>query len=251
MRLDPTVPLRLRQVANEATASRQSARALVPDYPVLVGRVFANPTVPTSTGTFFSLNPVDVTGAEAEGGTGALSVDTSRSFLVYVVGSKAPVAGDLLICRFVGHRWVASRMGGKSGGVTVPGCPCQTSPTTLTMSSSEPDSNNQILQSATLQYGTTPLELAALGLSAASYLSTTTFTDTATGDQFWYYLSCFLGYYALTRLYAESAYGSPYRDIVIYRWLIGASGNSCEPFLLANGTIFPGGDPSCVVTISE
>jgi hypothetical protein len=89
-----------------------------------------------------------------------------------------------------------------------------------------------------------------LALGASSYLSTTTFTDLSTGDQFWYYLTCFLGYYVLTRVYAVSAFGSPYRDVVRYRWLIGYQGNSCQPFLLANGQIFQGGDPTCVVTIT-
>jgi hypothetical protein len=250
---DPSVGLRLRQSGADDAAARQRASSLVPAYPALVGRVFGNPSVPTTPGTFFSVHPVDVSGAEAESGTGVLSADTSRSFLVYVVGSQAPAAGDNLVCRFVGHRWVAERMKGGGHGpvVTIPGCPCQAIPTTLTMTSSAPLSNNQILQSATLQWGPTPPGLSPLGIGSSSFLSTTTFTDITTGDQFWYNLYCSLGYYVVTRVYAVSQYGSPYRDVVRYKWLIGFGGNTCQPFMLINGQIFPGGDPTCVVTITQ
>ena len=119
------------------------------------------------------------------------------------------------------------------------------------MTSSAPASNNHILQSAVLVYGPTPSALSALGIGQSAYLSTATFTDFSTGDQFWYYLSCYLGYYILTRVYATSLYGSPYHDMIRYRWPISDPGNSCSPFLLAHGQIFSGGDPSCVVTVSK
>jgi hypothetical protein len=134
--------------------------------------------------------------------------------------------------------------------VHIEGCPCTESCATIYMVSSNPNSNNHILQSATLVYGPTPAGLLPLAIGESSYLSTTTFTDFSTGDQFYYYLSCYLGYYVLTRVYAVSLYGSPYRDATRYRWAAGYPGNSCSPFALNNGQVFSGGDPSCVVTIS-
>jgi hypothetical protein len=90
-----------------------------------------------------------------------------------------------------------------------------------------------------------------LAIGANSYLSTASFTDTSTGDQFWYHFNCYVGYYALTRVYVTSQYGSPYRDLIRYRWPIGTGGNSCKPFLMAYGQLYLGGDPACVVTVSE
>ncbi|HSQ57467.1 MAG TPA: hypothetical protein VLM40_17225, partial [Gemmata sp.] len=78
-------------------------------FPAMVGQVFADPKVPTTTNVYFSVHPVEVYGNEAEGGAGSLTVDGTRSLLVYVVGAVTPVAGDILVCRFVGNRWVASR----------------------------------------------------------------------------------------------------------------------------------------------
>ena len=88
-------------------------------------------------------------------------------------------------------------------------------------------------------------------LGASSYLSTRTFTDNATNDQFWYYFTCYFNYYILTRVYVTSAYGSPYRDQIRYRWLVGLSGNTCSPFLLSKGAVYAGGDSSCVVTLTQ
>jgi hypothetical protein len=230
---------------------RQRCVGLVSAFPAVVGCVIANPSLPTASGQFVSVQPVDVLGVEAESASGALSVDTSRTFLTYLVGSSPPTVGDYLICHFVGNRWVASRTGGDNSVVVIPGCPCATSPVTLYMTSSSNASNDHILQSAVLVYGPSPSALSALGIGQSAYLSTVTFTDFSTGDQFWYYLSCYLGYYILTRVYATSLYGSPYRDMTRYRWPISDPSNSCNPFLLAHGQIFSGGDPSCVVTVSK
>ena len=79
--------------------------------PAFVGRVFAKGAIPTTTKVFFAVNPVAILGTEAESKPGVLTVDSSTTVLVYVLGTKAPVAGDHLICRFVGYRWVAERFG--------------------------------------------------------------------------------------------------------------------------------------------
>jgi hypothetical protein len=222
-------------------------------FPTIVGQVFGNPTVPTAVGQYYSVHAVDVWGKEAEGSAASLSVDTSRAFLVDVIGPKPAVAGDYLICRFVGHRWVADRMGGKgqSVSISIPGCPCSQSPATITMTSSKPSSNNQIFQSAVLQYGPTPSALLPVVLTSSSYLSTATFSDPILNVPFFYFLTCTINSYVLTRVYPSSPFGSPFRDSVRYKWVPGFPGNTCAPFLMTNGQIFLGGDPSCVVTLSQ
>ena len=219
-------------------------------YPALVGRVFANPKVPTSTGSYFSVHPVSVSGFEAESNAGILTADSSRSLLVYVVGSKAPLAGEDLVCRFVGNRWVAERSGKTSDKITVPGCPCLV-PLSLHMSVIHPEANFGMFQDATLSYITVPPELAPLALGTKAYISTTTFHDAITFDRFWYRFYCSGGFSCISRIYAVSIYGSPFADSIRYRWLAGQPGNTCIPFLMTNGRIFPGGDPTSVVSLSE
>jgi hypothetical protein len=251
MTSDLLAQIRDRQDGTEQTIGRQRGWLLVPSYPVLVGCVIGNSSIPAKVGTYVAAHPVDVLGTEAESALGVLFVDVSRTFLTYIVGSSPPMAGDYLICRFVGNRWVAARMSAtQSTGVVIPGCPCGSSPSIIHMSSSNPSSNNHMFQTAVLTYGPTPASLLTLGLGSNSYLSTTTFPDLTTGDQFRYNLSCYNGFYVLTRVYDTSVYGSPYRDMIRYFWPMGYMGNTCKPFLLARGQMYTGGDPSCVVTIS-
>lgn len=232
------------------SSRRELPPGLLSEYPSLVGRVFGNPAVPTNTNVFVTINPVDVLGADTEGAVGTLTVDGTRSLLVFLVGSKPVTAGDFVICRFLGNRWVAERLGKSISGISLAGCPCTSVPTTLTMTSSKPTSNNHIFQNATFVYAPPPSSLATLNLGANCFLSTQQFKDYSTNDQFWYYFGCFQGFYIITRVYAVSTYASPYRDQIRYRWLAGTSGNTCSPFLLSKGTIFSGGDATCVVTIS-
>ena len=64
-------------------------------------------------------------------------------------------------------------------------------------------------------------------------------------------MSCDTVFFRLSRVYEPTDFGPAYHDSAIYNWQIGASGNSCSPFLLSIGNIYPGGDNRCVVTISE
>ena len=189
--------------------------------------------------------------ADTEGSTPTFGMDGANEFAT-LIGPGTPNTGDYVLVERTDYRWVTEHPNATTHGgrVVILGCPCPTSPITLTMTSSAPASNNHILQSATLTYGPTPAALAALGIGQSAYLSTATFTDFSTGDQFWYYLSCYLGYYILTRVYATSLYGSPYHDMIRYRWPISDPTNSCNPFALNTGQIFSGGDPSCVVTVT-
>ena len=249
---DPYKALRARHDGTAIDAVRRRGDGSAAVFPVVVGRVFGNPTIPIASGVYVSAHPVEVLGIEAESAPGAFLVDLTRSFLAYVVGSKPPIAGDHLICRFVGDRWVAERAGKpSSGGVSLPSCACTLTPVTLHVGVSRPDSPNVILEPCTLRWGPTPAGLLPLAVGVNSYLSTQVFVDKVTLDQFRYYFTCFLNYFTLTRVYEASVYGSPYRDVIRYQWVIGSAGSSCKPFLMANGQIYAGGDLLCVVTVSE
>lgn len=135
--------------------------------------------------------------------------------------------------------------------VPIVDCICPATPRALIMTSSHPTTNNGLFQNATLTYQNIPASLAALSLNPQGHLSDSQYFDQGTGDSFWYYFSCAQESYTLSRLFEVSVWGSPYRDIVRYRWLDGQIGNTCNPFQLTNGQIFAGGDATCVVTIAR
>lgn len=218
--------------------------------PVVVGQVFAARSIPTTTGVYYSVHPVSVVGAESEGGSGVLVVDASRSFLAYLVGSAPAVTGDYLLCRFIGNRWVAERMGhAASTKINLVGCPCQV-PSTLTMSVQNASMNANIFQNATIQWMVVPPALAALQLGTYAFLSTAQFTDNLSTDQFRYQLFCSGGFFSITRVYEQSEFGSPFREAYRYRWLPGLYGGTCTPFLFPQGQVFQGGNLGTIVTLS-
>lgn len=242
---------RLRQQMIESEVSRLRGFDLSDGVPAFVGKVVSNASVPTATGVFYLVNPITVTGTEGETNAGVLNVDASTTVFVDVVGSKPPLKGDLLVCRRVDHRWIAERMNmHSSGGVSVPGCPCQALPSILHMTVNNPQSNFGIFQPASLIYGPTPPGYSPLTSDKSCFISSSQFTDGLTGDTFQYYFGCQSGYYIVTRFYLHSLFGSPFRDTTRYRWLIGYPGNQCSPFLLSQGQIYLGGDPSSTVTVT-
>lgn len=226
--------------------------------PVILGTVISGGVVsadplPTSLPATYACFLTAAREGASEGSAGFVGVDTSRVVYITVVGGKAPLAGDLVIARRVGHAWVGESYGiFTKPVVSVPGCPCTTMPTTLTMSVNLPMSNHGIFQNCTIQYySPVPSQFASLAPGPYAFLSTVSFTDDSLADPFWYYLNCFQGNYVLSRIYVQSFFGSAFRDSIRYRWIIGFPGNTCSPFLLSNGVIFAGGDATCVVTISE
>jgi hypothetical protein len=81
-------------------------------------------------GKFLLVTPVDVTGAESEGGAATFTA-LSGSVPAYVLGPRVPANGDRILCRRVGHRWVveSGRSAGTGGGPgNIPGCTCQGTP---------------------------------------------------------------------------------------------------------------------------
>ncbi len=245
-------PIRYRQGRDAADATRPATGRGPGQFPSFVGRVTANPVLPVGTNRYYSVHPVAVFGVEGEGNLATLMPDTSTTVLVCVIGPKAPAVNDDLVCRFVGNRWVAERFGAKGngdGGATIRGCACVTIPTVLHMSVSGPCEG--VFQPCVIQYGPTPANLSGLNLGANCFLSTTTFVDDFSGIGYRYNLQCDTIFFRLSRVYLPSAYGGAFHDSSIYSWSIGQPGNTCHPFLLSTGYIYPGGNTNCIVTISE
>ncbi len=224
--------------------------------PAFVGRV-TSPASKIAVGHFLMVQPICVLGAEAEGGVGDFSAVGSATVPAYLVGPGVPSTGDYLVCRFVDNRWAVERSGvakppAGGGGGTIPSCFCTSIPTTLRMTSANPAGNYGMFQSCTIQYGPTPAWASSLNLGPEIYLSTGSFFDPLLASSpFSYLLTCRYNQFALTRLYPVSPYGSPYRDAILYTWLVGGYGNTCSPFHLDNGLAFPGSDPTCSVTIDQ
>ena len=215
-------------------------------------KVAPNPlggAIPTISGAYYACYPGIVAATPSEGGTATPTWDTAILY-VYFVGTKAPLLDEIYVARRLEYRWTAERMTRHDGlWITIPGCSCATIPTTLYMRSSNHVGNIGMFQDATLAWGPTPAWAAVLALGSSSFLSTTTFTDSTTGDQFYYHFSCSTGgAYFLTRVYQTSFYGSPYLDVQRYRWTVGLSGCTCgPPFNFPNGRVYAGGS---AVTIS-
>ncbi len=220
--------------------------------PAFVGQVVSDAAA-IAPGKFFLVQPATILGPEAEGGVAMLSSNPKADVPVYLLGPGRPAKGDALVCRFVDHRWVAEVSGAGPVGPTpiaVQGCFCQV-PTTLRMTSADPTCNYGMFQSCSIQYGPPDPAYAPLGIVKPAFLSTMQFIDPLADASFSYLLTCRFNRFSLTRLYPKSPYGSPYRDGILYTWLVGGAGNTCTPFRLDNGTPYPGGDATCSVTIES
>jgi hypothetical protein len=68
--------------------------------------VYNGGAMPSEPDRFYLTHPAYLNGAETEGGAGSLSVDTSQTIVVDVLG-KAPSAGEYLTAYAVGGRWLA------------------------------------------------------------------------------------------------------------------------------------------------
>jgi hypothetical protein len=80
----------------------------------------------------FLTNPIDLDGAETEGGSASPLVDTSTSVPVVAIGT-APLAGDMLVATAVGGRWVVEKSG-KPSAIGYPCRPCAIPESSLTLS---------------------------------------------------------------------------------------------------------------------
>ena len=73
--------------------------------------VYNGGQMPDQPDHIFLTHPVELDGAEAEGGPSSPNVDTSATIPVVVL-RDSPQVGDLLVASSVGGRWVAERTGG-------------------------------------------------------------------------------------------------------------------------------------------
>ncbi len=221
--------------------------------PAFVGQVTTTSTL-IGVGKFLMVQPTAILGQEIEGGGGQYAAVRSSTVPVYLVGPGKPSTGDYLVCRFIDNRWAAERMTtkGSYGGPTgiMPDCFCSPIPATLSMTSSNSTCNYGMFQSCSIQYGPTPDEYDDLNLGIYSFLSAESFPDViGNGAMFRYILTCHSNQFNLSRVYLESPYGSPFRDGLLYSWLVGGYGNTCDPIHLDYGLSYAGSDQSCFVTI--
>ena len=233
--------------------------AMSDSLPSFLGRV-VTPSSLLRGGRFCKVVPTATGGAEAEGkqasfatlATGSAGATSSPPVLVYLMGSFLPSTGDLLVCRFVDHRWVAEATGGSVAhgtGVLLPSCFCSV-PAALQMTSANASCNYGMFQSCTLAYGPPPASLAAAGVSGEIFASTSTFYDPVTFRNFYYYFTCYYNQFFLTRIYPPVDGQAALFDGILYNWIVGDYANTCTPFLLNYGMPYPGSDASCSVSIS-
>lgn len=238
-----------RRQADAAEAIDRRRTGPSPGGPAFAGRVVNAGAMPNRVPGYYALQPQRIGGTEAEG-SAVSATDLGKPAIVLVVGQRVPSVGDKLIARAIEGRWVAETKQSGGGGINIGGCTCSGMPSTLAVTVTNSSLSFGILQSCTLQYGPTPAWAANMSLGASCYLSTSTFVDQTMPEQFYYYFACLGGYYILTRVYQTSVYGSPYRDTVRYKWLVGNTGNVCKPFGLRNGQIYPGGNAACTAEVS-
>lgn len=94
--------------------------------PAMVGKV-VTASASIQPGLFLLVNPVTVFGPQVEGGPATTTIDTS-TVPVLLLGPGKPAMGDMLICRYVEHRWIAERK--TTTPTSTNGCNC-TWPKTL------------------------------------------------------------------------------------------------------------------------
>src|ERR1700722_4500083 len=102
--------LRARQAAPPAHVDRTVPFASA-GTPRRLVQIFNGGSMPSSPDHFFLAYPIELDGAETEGGTGTPVDDTSQPIIVDVLG-HVPSAGDILTAYAIGGRWVAERGSG-------------------------------------------------------------------------------------------------------------------------------------------
>jgi hypothetical protein len=207
---------------------------------------------PTLPGVYYGFTPARALGPQTEGLAGALSTTPRLGEVLVVPGSTVPTSGQDVLARWTGTRWVSDAFGVPvTTGHTLAGCPCATTPDTLTMTVNDPTKNFGIFHSCTIVFTSpVPSPFASLALGSFAWISTASFTDQFSANPFWYYFTCSQGYYALSRIYPKTGSGPAFLDSVRMKWLAGFGTNTCDPFNLDDGLMFAGGDTSETVVIT-
>jgi hypothetical protein len=61
---------------------------------------------PTTAGTFYASNPIEIDGTELEGSTASYSADETQVVYALNVGTQIPPVGTRVVVQAVGGRWV-------------------------------------------------------------------------------------------------------------------------------------------------
>ena len=227
-------------------------------WPALVGQVV---TSAPAVGTYCRVNVVSVLGAETEGGVAATSVSSGATLAVFLVGPHAPFTGDMLVCRFVGHRWVAESGGAGGGtGPTHALCTCSGIPDTLYLHVPSQPTDPMVrsfAHPAALKWQAFPSDIGGLGGSAGYWSDPQETWGLVFGVltllyKYRYHLTCSEGIYTLTGwTTSDSPLGYP--SMINGSGMAGWSGlppNTCSPFSLTFGEWAPSdaawyGDNTC------
>jgi hypothetical protein len=208
-------------------------------------------TTTPAVGKFMNVIPQAVIGTETEGGSATITDLGSTPTPVYLVGPGVPATGDQVIARWSDWRWVARKRGTGGSGpptITIPGCSCTAIPATLSMTSTGPCDG--VFNDCTIIWGTNPTGYTGCtGVTSPSFLSTTEFTDALSGLVYRYRVTCDTIFIRINRVYKDTGSGC-FNDSSIYTWSLATTGNTCSPFAMTSGFIYPGGYTSCVVSLT-
>lgn len=69
-------------------------------------QTFAETTYPTAANAFYAVHPVEVDGDDGEGDAATFTVDDTRTYHAYNLGSAVPPAGTNVIAHARSGRWV-------------------------------------------------------------------------------------------------------------------------------------------------
>jgi hypothetical protein len=228
----------------------------------LLRRIFPQPIYVTLSGpgpAYNFVEAIDQAGTWVTGKASGIAYEVNK--ITGLSGSRQWVHPD----RSGGWRFQSIRYGSNSnnnGGTgNLPTCFCDPIPGTLTMTSFAPTCNYGMFQSCSIVYGPTPPGYADLDIGFNCYLSVESFPDVVAGGAlFQYLLTCYYNQFSLSRVYLTTPWGSPYRDGLLYTWLVGSTvgiaPNYCTPLAtvshlyLLDGTPYPGSGSTCRVTIT-
>lgn len=207
----------------------------------MTGRVFNDGAMPSTVPAFFAVHPVDIGGAEVEGGSITFTESTGVVYFL-VIGPDVPEVGDVLSADSCGGRWVAEhQVGEEAADVVIADCGCDTTPVTLYMHATRPDLNSGLFNDATLVYGPNPAPFdSGFAIPPSNHWSVETFDNGI--NTFRYMLFCSIAQYRLN-VCAITGTSSP-AITERYTWapFPSAPGNACSPFYLLNGVMYSGGN---------
>ena len=181
----------------------------------------------------------------AGGGGGALFMDGRMFSKARIVASRRsrraappPTVGDDLVCRFVGHRWVADRMTAGSSTVTIPGCTCVDFPSTLNQTVTVADASGTLLPCV---YTNQPAPDWLVWPQPTTFLSPK-LVEPLTNSTYSYQFYCLVGYYVVRKVYwPDVQFPSGRVGPPVWRFFPSSLfGNSCSPFRMVNGAALAG-----------